>query len=175
MNLNVILPIKKINVNTKTISIPKLGLKHHNIMKDVKGPGENLCLLLDSICPGLSQAESDLVVLHLLAFNGKLKETVIKDGFTYNINDAYICQRLVQRLDGNEFKFRAQERYSTLSTVDDILSTYLESVNGEKVKVDFMKLPAFVVKWADDLVNTIAIPGPNGPIKGILKVMEIFE
>ncbi|WWS25273.1 hypothetical protein vBKpnAMK6_00319 [Klebsiella phage vB_Kpn_AM_K6] len=101
MNLNVILPIKKIVINEKTISIPKLGLKHHNLMKDVKGPDENMNLLLDSICPGLTAAESDIVVLHLLAF--------------------------------------------------------------------------FVTKWADDLVNTIAIDGPEGPIKGMLNVMEIFE
>lgn len=41
--------------------------------------------------------------------------------------------------------------------------------------INFMKLPAFVTKWADDLVNTIAIDGPEGPIKGMLNVMEIFE
>lgn len=175
MNLNVILPIKKITINGKAISIPKLGLKHHNLMKEVKGPDENMNILLDSICPGLSAAESDIVVLQLLSFNNKLKETVIKDGFTYDLDKVYICQRLTQRLDGKEFKFRAPPRYSKLGSVDSILSEFLESVDGEKTEINFMKLPAFVVKWADDLVNTIAIDGPNGPIKGMLNVMEIFE
>ncbi len=96
MNLNVILPIKKIVINEKTISIPKLGLKHHNLMKDVKGPDENMNLLLDSICPGLTAAESDIVVLHLLAFNNRIKETVVKDDFTYDLNKVYICQRLTK-------------------------------------------------------------------------------
>lgn len=175
MNLNVILPIKKIVINEKTISIPKLGLKHHNLMKDVKGPDENMNLLLDSICPGLTAAESDIVVLHLLAFNNRIKETVIKDGFTYDLNKVYICQRLTQRLDGKEFKFRAPPRYSKLGSVDSILSEFLESVDGKPMDINFMKLPAFVTKWADDLVNTIAIDGPEGPIKGMLNVMEIFE
>lgn len=175
MNLNVILPIKKITVNGKQISIPKLGLKHHNIMKDVKGPDENMSLLLDSICPGLTAAESDIVVLQLLAFNNKLKESVVKDGFEYKLSDVYICQRLTQRLAGVEFKFRAPERYSKLGTIDYILSSHLETVDGKVEDINFMELPAYVIKWADDLVNTVAINGPNGPIKGLLKVMEIFE
>ena len=175
MNLKIILPIKKIVVNDKTISIPKLGLKHYNLLNCVKGPDEHLNTILDNICPGLTAAESDIVVIHLLAFNGKLKDEVEKNGFTYKINDIYISQILEHRLDGKTFKFKAPKRYDKLGSIDNILDTYFESIDGNTDKPNFMKLPAFVVKWVDDIVNTVAIPGPNGPIKGILKIMEIFE
>ena len=67
MNLNLILPLKKVvlPISNKEVSIPKMGLKHYNILKDVKGPDENLKLLIDSICPNLSPAEVDFVSIHL--------------------------------------------------------------------------------------------------------------
>ncbi|AZV00923.1 baseplate hub distal subunit [Escherichia phage vB_EcoM_005] len=93
---------------------------------------------MDSICKGLSAAETDFAALHLLEFNGRLKEKVTKDGFTYNLNDLYICQRLEFQFQGKTFK-------------------------------------AFVATWADDITSTVAIPGPNGPIKGLLKIMDILN
>lgn len=173
MNLNVILPVKKINLNGLEIVLPKLGLKHHNLMKDVKMPDENLAILLDSIKPGLDAVQSDYVILHLLAFNGKLKEQVEKNGFLYKLSDVYTCQQLTHRLSGQEFNFRAPERFAKFGPVDSILSEYYVPKGTEKP--DFMKFPAFVIKWVDSIVNTIAINGPNGPIKGMAKVMEIFE
>lgn len=175
MNLKVILPIKKITIDGMEIILPKLGLKHHNLMKEVKMPDENLAILLDSIKPGLNSYQSDIVLLQLLAFNGKLKDEVTKNGFTYKLSDVYVCQRLTQRLSGKEFKFRAPERFAQFGSADSILSEYFVSVDGSTEKPDFMELPAFVIKWVDDIVQTVAINGPDGPIKGMAKVMGIFE
>lgn len=175
MNLNVILPIKKITIDGIEISLPKLGLKHHNLMKEVKMPDENLAILLDSIKPGLDAVQSDIVLLQLLAFNGKIKEEAEKDGFTYRLSDVYGCRILTHRLNGQEYKFNAPERFSKFGSADAILDKYFSSVDGRTEKPDFMKLPAFVIKWVDGIVNTVAIPGPNGPIKGIGNIIGLFE
>ena len=98
--------MKTIQVNQKEIKIPKLGLKHHNMLKEVKSPEENLSLLINSIHPGLTPAEIDY---------------------------------------------------------------------GKKEDVDFMKMPAFVTKWADDISSTVAVSGPNGDIRGVAKIIGIFE
>lgn len=175
MNLKVILPIKKITIDGIEIVLPKLGLKHHNLMKDVKMPDENLSILLDSIKPGLNAYQSDIVLLQLMSFNGKLKDEVVKDGFTYRLEDVYVSQVLTQRLSGKEFKFRAPERFSKFGSADAILSKYFVSVDGDTEKPDFMNLPAFVIKWVDDIVQTVSINGPDGPIKGMANILGIFE
>lgn len=36
-------------------------------------------------------------------------------------------------------------------------------------------MPAFVLKWANDIFTTLAIPGPNGPITGIGNIIGLFE
>ena len=56
-----------------------------------------------------------------------------------------------------------------------MLSKCLKSVDGKKENVDFMKMPAFVTKWADDISSTVAINGPNGDIRGVAKIIGIFE
>ena len=72
MNLKLILPIKKVKINGKDISIPKLGIKHHLLVKDVENAIDVLDILVRDIKPGLSVAEYDLVIVHLLEFNNKL-------------------------------------------------------------------------------------------------------
>lgn len=171
MNLKLILPIKKITLGDKEISIPKLGLKHQKLVKDEKDPYKALHVLMNSIYKDLSAAETDFAALHLLEFNGRLKSKVTKDGFTYNLNDLYICQRLEFRFQGKTFKFKSHEPFQTFGPVDSVLqSLYL----GDDVP-DFLDMPAFVATWADDITSTIAIPGPNGPIKGLLKIMDILN
>lgn len=177
MNLNLILPLKKITIPRlqREISIPKLGLKHFNMLKDVKGPDENLQLLIDSICPGLSPAESDFVCLHILEFNGKIKSKVEKDGHIYDINDVYICQKLEFQYQGNTFYFRAPGKFEQFPTISHMLNDCFIKVNDSDEKVDFLKMPAFVIKWADDISSTLAIPSPDGPIKGIGKIIGLFD
>lgn len=158
-------------MNQKEISIPKLGLKHHNLVKDEKDPVKALRMIMRTIHPDLDAAETDFVSLHLLEFNGKLKSEVIKDGFTYRLADVYICQRLEFQYQGNTFKFRSHKPFETFGPVDAVLQTlYL----GDDVP-DFLDMPAFVAKWADDITSTVAIPGPNGPIKGMLEIMGLLN
>lgn len=171
MNLKLILPIKKITLNDKTISIPKLGLKHHNLVKDEEDPIKALRIIMRSINPDLNAAETDFVSLHLLEFNGKLKSEVQKDGFTYRLADVYISQRLVFQYGGKEYKFRSHTPFENFGPVDQVLENLYE---GDDVP-DFLDMPAFVSKWADDITSTVAIPGPNGPIKGIALIMDLLN
>lgn len=171
MNLKLILPTKKIQLGDKEIHIPKLGLKHHNLIKNEPNPYAALRKIMQSIFPNLTAAESDFVSLHLLEFNGKLKDKREINGFTYKLDDVYICQRLEFSYQGKTFKFRSNKPYEEFGPVDNLLETlYL----GEDVP-DFLDMPAFVAKWADDITSTLAIPGPNGPVKGLLKIMELLN
>lgn len=162
-------------MNQKEIKIPKLGLKHANMLKDVKSPEENLAKLINSIHPGLSPAEIDFVSIHLLEFNGKIKNKVVKDGFEYNISTLKISQRLEFQYGGHVFKFRAPNQFESFGAIDKMLAGCLETVDGKKEDVDFMKMPAFVKKWADDISNTVSIEGPNGDIRGAAAIIGIFE
>lgn len=173
MKLNLILPHKKVVINQKEITIPKLGLKHYSLLKDVKGLDENLRILVNSIQTGLSSGEAELLVLHLLEFNGRMKDIVVKDGFTYKLSDIYICQRLSHQLNGVQYNFRSPELYEQFSTPQDVLErTFIRE--GSEVP-DFGSMPAFVIKWADSIVNTVAIKGPKGVIVGSLNILELFE
>lgn len=177
MNLKLILPLKKVTlpISKKEVSIPKLGLKHYKLLKDVKGADENMQILMDSICPGLSPAESDFVQLHILEFNGKIKPSVVKDGITYSLSDVYICQRLEYQYQGNTFKFRAPGKFESFMTVGAMMNSCLLAVNDEKSEVDFMKMPAFTYKWAEEISTTLAIQGPDGTIRGIENIVRLFE
>ena len=167
--------MKTVQVNQKVIKIPKLGLKHHNIIKEVRGPEENLARLVDSICPNLTPAEIDFVGLHILEFNGKLKSKVVKDGFEYSLDTLKIVQRLEFQFGGNVFKFRAPKQFEVFGAINGMLDTCLLTVNDKEADVDFMKMPAFVKKWADDISCTLSIAGPNGEIRGLAAIIGIFE
>lgn len=132
-------------------------------------------MVLKSIHPDLTAAENDFVAIHLLAFNAKIKNKVTKDGFTYDIEDVYICQRLEQQFQGNSFKFRSNKPFEKFVSVDELLSSCFISVNDSTECPDFMDMPAFVTKWADDITSTIAIQGPNGRIKGLALLMDLFK
>lgn len=175
MNLKLILPLKKIKVNDKEISIPKLGLKHHDLLKDVKAPEEHLKAIINSIRTDLTAAEANIVIAHVLEFNGKIKSEVEKDGFVYKLSDLYICQRLEFQFGGNTFYFRAPNHGEVFTTPDDVLDKCFVRVNDSDVKPDFMEMPAFVYSWADDITINVAIKGPQGPLKGLSKILEIFE
>lgn len=172
MNLNLILPLKKIILPSgKEVSIPKLGLKHYNMLKEVKGPDENLDLLINSICPGLTSPEVDLVCIHILEFNGKLKSKVEKDGATFDIKDIRITQKLEFQYQGHEFKFRAPGKFEQFATISHLLR---ECYLGQE-PIDFMKMPAFIISWAEDISTTISIQGPQGDIKGLSNILRLFE
>ncbi|QGT55388.1 baseplate hub [Escherichia phage FP43] len=152
-----------------------MGLKHYNLLKDVKGPDENMKILADSICKNMSPADFDFACLHILEFNNKLKSEVEKDGFTYKLDDVYVCQRTEFQFQGNTFYFRPPGKFEQFATISEMLSNCLIKVNDEEKEISFLEMPAFVIKWAEDLSTTIAIPGPNGPIKGIAEIIGLLE
>ncbi|CCI88769.1 phage baseplate hub [Yersinia phage phiR1-RT] len=174
MNLKLVLPIKKIQINDKIISVPKFGVKQHNILNSVKAAESHLRDLLQSISPGLTAPEGELVLLHVLQFNGRLKDKEI-EGHTYSVDDVVIRQILTHQFQGNVFKFKSPQPFETFASVDQMLSELLISVNDEKVDVDFMKMPAFVSKWADQITYGIALDTHRGTIKGLTNILGLFE
>lgn len=168
MNLKLILPTKKVNINGKEISIPKMGLKHQQLIKNEKDPTVAMQKIMRSIAPELNASENDFVSLHLLAFNGQIKNKKVDDGFEYNIDTLYISQRLEFQYAGKTFKFRAPEAFEEFGPVDDVLKTLYLSDDVQ----DWLDMPAFVSTWADDITNTVAIDGPHGPVRGLLQIME---
>lgn len=175
MNLNLILPLKKIVINDKQISIPKLGLKHHELLKNPCGADENMIKLVNSICPGLNAAESEIVLLHVLEFNGKIKSEVTVNGKVFKVSDVYISQRLEHQYHGNIFYFRSPEPFETFVTPDDVLEKCFIRVNDSDVVPEFMDMPAFVTKWADAITTKISIKGPKGQLDGLSEILELFK
>lgn len=174
MSLKLVLPIKKITLNGKQIAIPKFGVKQHNILNAVKAADTHLRDLLQSISPGLTAPEGELVILHVLHFNNRIKDVEI-EGHTYSVDDVVIRQILTHQFQGNVFKFKSPQPFETFTTPDEMLSKLLVSVNDEKVDVDFMKMPAFVSKWADQILHGIALDTHRGTIKGLTNILGLFE
>lgn len=151
MNLNLILPLKKVIVNNKQLSIPKLGLKHHKLLKDVKTPEATLKIVLDEIDPNLTLSESRIVLFHLLEFNGRMNSTFEYKGKTFGINDIYVLPRPEYTYNGKTYKFREAKLGETFVSAKEVLTSLCTE------EVDFGEMPAFVYKWADSLHKTIAI------------------
>ena len=161
--LKFVVPVKTITVNGKTIKIPKMGLKQYQLLKDVRSCDETLKILLDSIHPNLNHAESEMVMLHLCAFNGKCFNE--KDGL--NIDDVYICTETEFELNGQTFKFNPP-MLTTDPIIDD--ADFLNAhYDGDE---DFHEFPAFIMNWANGLRKTIALDTPEGTIYGGINIME---
>ncbi|EQA7786668.1 hypothetical protein ACX818_001253 [Acinetobacter baumannii] len=178
INLDILPKCKQITINGKTINVPKLGLKHRLVYKDGQSHEEFMKSLMASIHPNLSMAERDLLTLHLMEYNGKLKNSIEISGESYSIDDVYICQKLKFNYGEFEFKFRSP----TLELMDGPLDILLNrccvsaKYKGEKIDVpDFMDLPPFVSKWAEDITNTVALDTKTGKIVGLYKLVELFS
>ena len=163
MKLNIVLPIKTIDVNGKKIKIPKMGLKHYQLLKEVRSCDDTIKTLLDTICPGLNAAESEMVMLHLFAFNGKIKNTK----GDLNVDNVYICTENTFTLNGKEYTFNSPMLSSNVE-IDDakFLSMHSDS------DYDFHNFPAFIMEWAKGLRKTVALDTPNGTIYGGINIME---
>ena len=176
INLNIKQIYKTIFVNDKEIRIPKLGLKHHAIIADGDSFEESSKKLLNTIHPNLSVAEKEIVSLHLLHYNGKINETTVIDGITYSINDVKICQKLRFTIGTTEFRFKSPKVEEP--TVDLMLKSGCVSVknNGKDLDIpDFGELPAFVYKWAEQITKSISLKTEKTEIKGLYKLLEIFD
>lgn len=171
MNLKMILPMKKVQINGKDITIPKLGIKHHLLVKDLENPLDIIHVIAEDIIPGLTVSEYDMLIIHLLAFNDKLKDSVIYKGEELNIKDIYISQKLEFSYRGKTYKFKEPGRLLT-GTADMILN---DCYTGNQGEVDFLQMPAFVYKWVQDMTNTLSIKTKGGIISGANSIMEIFK
>lgn len=150
MNLKLILPVKKIQLNNKELCIPKLGLKHHKMLKDTKTPSEVLNTILTSIDENLTLAESKIVLFHILEFNGVIS-TFEYENKTYSVNDIFVVPTPEFSYKNKTYKFRPQKFGETFYSDKELLTTLCTT------KEDFGKLPAFVHKWANELRNHIGI------------------
>ncbi|QPB12410.1 baseplate hub [Providencia phage PSTCR6] len=168
MNLNLILPLKKVTINNKQVSIPKLGLSHYNKLKDPKSPEESIKIIVKDLFRDLSNAESLIALLHLMEFNNQIKGSFEYKGKTYTLNDIVVLPKKTYILDQKEYKFNEPELFQQFFGPKDVLETL--SVDGTK----FGDMPAFVIKWADELTKTIALHLPDKTVYGD-KILELFE
>ena len=169
MKLNLILPTKTIELNGKQIKIPKLGLKHHKLVRDPKPGDESLRILIDSIHPGLSGEECEYVLVHLAAFNGRCFENKIVDNFTYSLDTMKIIRKTSFKIQDTEYNFRSPYFGEQFISAKDIL----ESTSIDELK--FGSMPAYVANWSEQIISTIQIDGPNGPIQGCGAILGILE
>lgn len=171
---------KKITVNGKEVKVPKLGLKHYNLIKELKTHEENYKILMESIHKGLSVAEKDLVAIHLMAHNKAIKDRITQDDFVFDVNNVYISQKLKFEYKDYCFKFKSPKADDRTSSVDVMLSSCCVSATKGGVKIDipnfFDDTPAFVYKWAEFICDTIAIKDKDGKeIKGLYNIVELFN
>lgn len=179
MKLNIQLPTKTIQVNGKEIKIPKLGVKHFELIKEPRAYEENMRILMNSIEKNLTKAEQDLVGLHLLAFNSSINTKIEYEGQTYTIDDVKIIQQLKFTYDNKVYRFKSPNAEAQTGTVDQLLKACLMSVKENGIEqgnnIDFLKMPAFVYEWADGITNTVGITIDGKLIKGINNIMEVFN
>lgn len=157
------MPQKKIKIKTKEITIPKLGLKHHQLIKEVRDAADNLKILLDSIHPNLTKAEAEIVMLHTAEFNGLIP--LEKDG--YSLNDIQVVAKTEFELNNTVYKFRSPTFFEKFKDYEDTLKKlYI----GED-EPDFKGMPAFLIKWVQQLTDTIVLKDK----KGINEIMDHFD
>ncbi|QBX32877.1 baseplate hub distal subunit [Aeromonas phage Asfd_1] len=165
--LNIIPAVKEITVNGKPVSIPKLGFRQMKLMKDMKEDGLNeaIQMLIDSIRPGLTMAEADMVMLHLLAFNKKVKTVETVGGFDVDIDKAYLCGKYEFDLEGHPVYFIPPVLGQTFLTGLDVLEKQFDR-ERTGFDIDFEQAPAYVLDWAVEITKTIALDTPHGTVFG---------
>lgn len=168
---------RNVEVNGKTIQIPKMNLKHQSIISTASNLESGFKDILKSIHPNLSAAERDLVTLHVLAYNGKIKEKVMIDDIEYSIFDVKITQQLKFNIDDYEFKFKTPKALSE-ATIDQILNENCVSVKKDGIAQpipDFLDLPAFVHEWVELICDSISLNTHNKHIKGLYNIVGVFD
>lgn len=176
--INITVPKKIINYDyhgPKTMEIPKIGLLQYKLTKDITDPQLALTIILNTVKKNMSKAERDLASLHLLAFNGKMLDTVVKDGFEYKLDNVYISQKLKFKINDTEFKFRSPSVEECADSVDVMLRKCCTKITPPQDIPDFLDMPAYVMDWAEKILNTVSIDGPSGPITGLNDLMELFN
>lgn len=179
LDLTGLVKVKNIKINDKDIQIPKLSLYHYNMLRDQSNINKSVFQLAQSIHKGLSKAERDLVIIHLLEFNDRLQSSVVVDGFLFELNNIEIIQKLKFEYQEKLYTFRTPTMNEVFNTPEDMLNACCIHVKYKNKKIDipdFSKMPAFVYKWSEQILTTIGIRGRNGKyIKGIDAVTELFD
>ncbi|UOX40572.1 baseplate hub distal subunit [Aeromonas phage GomatiRiver_11] len=172
--LNIIPAVKEITVNGKQVTIPKLGFRQMKLMKDMSETGlnESIQTLIDSIRPGLTMAEADMVMLHLLAFNKKVKTVEMVGGFEVDIDKAYLCGKYEFDLEGHPVYFIPPVMGQTFLTAVDVLEKQFDR-ERTGFDIDFEEAPAYVLDWASDIMKTVALDTPNGTVFGGSNIVGI--
>lgn len=151
----------------KVVKIPKLGLKHYQMFKrlDVK-MNTAITDFLDTICPGLNAAESEYIMVHLLAFNGKIQEKQTFGDFVLDINNMYFVCETEFEYKGVKYEFNAPMITDMFSDGLDVLQKQYKGTG-----VDFEEMPAFVLEWANKITGTVAIDTPQGTVYGGINII----
>ncbi|ADI96434.1 gp28 baseplate hub distal subunit [Acinetobacter phage Ac42] len=178
ISLNIKPLTKSVQVNGKTVQVPKLGLKHYGLIKEIRSKSENMKRLMDSIQKGLTVAERDIVTLHLFEFNTEMPNKCFVNDQEITLDDVYVCQKLKFTYQDKVFKFKSYHG-DQIDVVPELLQSCLVSVkdsNGNELDhPNFMDMPAFVVNWAEQILQTIAVDTPNGTVRGLNDIMELFN
>lgn len=179
--MNIILPTKKVVYQyhgEKVVNIPKFGLAQYKMIEGLTNSEVALSKLVESIKKNPTKAERDLITLHILEYNGKMDGQVEVDGHTYYLNDVYIDQKLKYQIGEYEFKFKSPNIDQCSLTIDIMLRECCTSAkkSNEPIEVpDFLDMPAYVLNWADRILNTLALDTPYGTVRGLSPIMELFN
>lgn len=178
INLEISPQYKLVVVNDKEVKVPKLGLRHRMKLAESMDKDHMTILheLLKMIHPNLSVAERDLITLHLLAYNGRIKNKTVIDGHEISVDDAVICQKLKFDHGDYSFKFKSPKLMESLDTIGTMLNENCISAKykGEPIDFDFWEAPAFVDNWAYDIMRTVSIKVGDSEVTGVYNIVELF-
>ena len=166
-------PKKQITIKDKTYNIRRLGLKHYGLIKQPEHVSDALSKILESITKDkLSNGEAEYIIMHILEFNGKLKSSVVKDGFEFDINDCIIATEKTYKIGETEYHFRKPYKFEIFDNVIDLL----EKTYKGNDKPDFIKFPAFVIKWSDEIRTSLILTSKckKKTLYNLTQIMEIF-
>lgn len=166
---------KTIAVNGKEVKIPKMSLYHYKVLAGKTKPDEVNFELVKSICPGLSRAERDVVLLHTLEYNGKLLAE--RNGF--KLDNIEICQQLKFHIGDYSFRFTTPSTEDLFAVPEEVLNISIREsrYKGELIEnPDFFNMPAYVKNWLELILTTVKMTSDDGEvISGLDEILEYLD
>lgn len=172
--MKIIKQSKSLDVNGRTVQIPKLGLRHYSLFKSPRAADQVVIDLLRSIDENLTGAESEYVLVHLLAYNDRIQSKQTLSGFVVDIDSMYMCNKTKFTLDGVEYTFKAPRLGRVFGSSIDVLNECFRECSTGDIP-DFSVMPARVLNWADDILKTVAIDTPMGTVYGSSNIIGELE
>lgn len=175
MKLMLNVPKKQITINDKIYYIPKLGLKHFGLIKNPEHVSDALSKILKTITTDqLNNSEAEYIILHILEFNNKIKKSVvIDDGYEFDIDDVSIPTDRTYMINDKAYHFRKPYKFEIFDNVVDLLEkTYKGDDNP-----DFINLPAYVLKWSDEIRSSLILTSKckRKTLYNLTQIMEVFN